>query len=433
MKNWNAISRVTRLVVVLLLLALGAMAQGTALAEQTSPPAHRTETIIDESGAQREIPVTQDAAAQAVAVAGNAEQASAAPKPPPIAPARGKPIADQYIVVLKAGAAPRSVAAVAKVSPKYVYDAVLNGFAAQLNRGQLTALQHNPQVDYIEQDMEVKADATQTSPTWGLDRIDQRRLPLSGSYTYNRAGWGVRVYIIDSGIQTSHPDFGGRATAVYDAFGGNGQDCNGHGTHVAGTVGGARYGVAKGVYLRAVRVLGCNGSGSWSGIIAGINWVANNHVKPAVANMSLGGGYSASVNTAVTNMINRGVFTAVAAGNSNQNACNFSPASAPGTLTLAASDRNDVKASFSNYGGCVDVYAPGVNISSTWLNGGSNTISGTSMASPHAAGLGALYKANYGDASSSTIASWIINSATTGVIGGNPTGTPNRLLYKGAL
>lgn len=433
MKNWNAISRVTRLVVVLLLLALGAMAQGTALAEQTSPPAHRTETIIDESGAQREIPVTQDAAAQAVAVAGNAEQASAAPKPPPTAPARGKPIADQYIVVLKAGAAPRSVAAVAKVSPKYVYDAVLNGFAAQLNRGQLTALQHNPQVDYIEQDMEVKADATQTSPTWGLDRIDQRRLPLSGSYTYNRAGWGVRVYIIDSGIQTSHPDFGGRATAVYDAFGGNGQDCNGHGTHVAGTVGGARYGVAKGVYLRAVRVLGCNGSGSWSGIIAGINWVANNHVKPAVANMSLGGGYSASVNTAVTNMINRGVFTAVAAGNSNQNACNFSPASAPGTLTLAASDRNDVKASFSNYGGCVDVYAPGVNISSTWLNGGSNTISGTSMASPHAAGLGALYKANYGDASSSTIASWIINSATTGVIGGNPTGTPNRLLYKGAL
>ena len=433
MKNRNAISRVMRLVVVLLLLAVGAVAQGTALAEQTSPLAHRTETIIDESGAQREIPLTQDTAAQAVAAAGNVEQAFAAPNPSPTAPARGKPIADQYIVVLKPGSAPRSLAAMTKVSPKYVYDAVLNGFAAQLNRGQLTALQHNPQVDYIEQDVEVQADATQTSPTWGLDRIDQRRLPLSGSYTYNRAGLGVRVYIIDSGIQTSHPDFGGRATAVYDAFGGNGQDCNGHGTHVAGTVGGARYGVAKGVYLRAVRVLGCNGSGSWAGIIAGINWVANNHVKPAVANLSLGGGFSASVNTAVTNMINRGVFTAVAAGNSNQNACNFSPASAPGTLTLAASDRNDLKASFSNYGGCVDVYAPGANISSTWLNGGSNTISGTSMASPHAAGLGALYKANYGDASSSTIVSWIINSATTGVIGGNPIGTPNRLLYKGGL
>jgi subtilisin family serine protease len=310
---------------------------------------------------------------------------------------------------------------------------VLNGFAAQLNRGQLTALQHNPQVDYVEQDMEVMAETTQTSPTWGLDRIDERSLPLSGSYTYNQTGSGVRVYIIDSGIQTSHPDFGGRASAVYDAFGGNGQDCNGHGTHVAGTVGGARYGVAKGVYLRAVRVLDCGGTGSWSGIIAGINWVASNHIKPAVANMSLGGGYNASVNTAVTNLINKGVFTAVAAGNSNQNACNFSPASAPGTLTLAASDRTDVKASFSNYGGCVDVYAPGVAITSTYFNGSTTAMNGTSMASPHAAGLGALYKANYGDAYSSTIVSWIINNATTGVISGNPSGTPNRLLYKGGL
>jgi subtilisin family serine protease len=295
------------------------------------------------------------------------------------------------------------------------------------------ALRRNPQVDYIEQDMEVTAEAIQTRPTWGLDRIDQRRLPLSGSYAFNRAGAGVRVYIIDSGIQTSHPDFGGRAAAVYDAFGGNGQDCNGHGTHVAGTVGGAKYGVAKSVYLRSVRVLNCNGTGSWSGIIAGINWVANNHIKPAVANLSLGGGYNASVNLAVTNMINKGVFTAVAAGNSNQNACNFSPASAPGTLTLAASDINDAKGSFSNYGACVDVYAPGVSITSTWFNGGATTMNGTSMASPHAAGLGALYKANFGDAPSYRIVSWIINSATTGVIKGNPYGTPNRLLFRGGL
>jgi subtilisin family serine protease len=336
-------------------------------------------------------------------------------------------------VVLKAGANPQSVAAIAKVSPKYVYDTVLNGFAAQLNHGQLNALQHNPHVDYIEQDMEVTAEATQTGPTWGLDRIDERTLPLSGSYTYSRNGAGVRVYIIDSGIRTSHSDFGGRAAAVFDAFGGNGQDCNGHGTHVAGTVGGSKYGVAKGVTLRSVRVLDCNGSGSWSGIIAGINWVANNHIKPAVANLSIQGGYNASVNTAVTNMINRGVFAAVAAGNANQNACNFSPASAPGTLTVAASDRNDIKGSFSNYGGCVDVYAPGVSITSAWSNGGTNTINGTSMASPHAAGLAALYKATYGDVSSSTIVSWIINNATTNVIKSNPSGTPNRLLYKASL
>lgn len=320
-----------------------------------------------------------------------------------------------------------------KIAPKYVYDTVLNGFAARLNQGQLTALQRSPQVDYIEQDMEVSADTTQWSAPWGLDRIDQRWQPLSGAYSYYRAGAGVRVYVIDSGIQTNHPDFGGRALVVYDAFGGNGQDCNGHGTHVAGTVGGARYGVAKAAYLRGVRVLGCNGMGSWSGIIAGINWVANNHVKPAVANLSLGGGYNAAVNTAVTNLINRGVFTAVAAGNSNQNACNFSPASAPGTLTVAASDWNDFKASFSNYGGCVDVYAPGVGITSTWLFGGTNVQNGTSMASPHAAGVGALYKSYFGDAPSSTIVSWIINASTVNVVRSNPFGTPNRLLFKGGL
>lgn len=433
MKNRNTINRVMRLAGVLLVLAIGAMAQSTALAEQTSPPRPRTETIIDETGARREIPVTEDVAAQAAATTGNVEQASVAPKPAPNAPARGKPIADQYIVVLKPGANSRALAAIAKVSPKYVYDAALNGFAAKLNHGQLAALQRHPQVAYIEQDMEVKAEATQAGPTWGLDRIDQRALPLSGSFAYNRTGAGVRVYVIDSGIRTSHSDFGGRAAAVFDAFGGNGQDCNGHGTHVAGTVGGARYGVAKGVYLRSVRVLDCNGSGSWSAIIAGINWVANNHIKPAVANLSLGGSYNASVNIAVTNMINKGVFTAVAAGNSNQNACNFSPASAPGTLTIAASDRNDNKGSFSNYGGCVDVYAPGVSITSAWFNGGANTMNGTSMASPHAAAVGALYKANFGDAPSSRIVSWIIYHATTGAIKGNPFGTPNRLLYKRAL
>src|SRR5207249_4226090 len=187
--------------------------------------------------------------------------------------------------------------------------------------------QHNPNVAYIEPDQVATIDTTQTGATWGLDRIDQRNLPLSGTYTYNHTASNVYAYIIDTGIQTSHSDFGGRAAVAYDALGGNGQDCNGHGTHVAGTVGGARYGVAKAVRLRAVRVLNCSGSGSYSQVISGVNWVASHHSSPAVANMSLGGSFSSSLNRAVSSMISSGVFTAVAAGNSNANACNYSPSS----------------------------------------------------------------------------------------------------------
>ena len=365
----------------------------------------------------------------------------------PLLMAKGKGIPNQYIVVLKGGSSarsagasahsavadPQSVATTARVTPKFVYNAALNGFAAQLTPGQLNALRQNPNVDYIEQDQVATVDTTQYSAPWGADRIDQRYRPLNGNYIYTKNGAGVYAYIIDSGIQTSHSDFGGRAVAVYDAFGGNGQDCNGHGTHVAGTVGGSRYGVAKGVKLRAVRVLNCSGSGSYSQIIAGVNWVATYHANPAVANMSLGGNYSAALNSAVTNMISSGVFTAVAAGNSNLNACNFSPASAPGTLTVAASDKTDVKASFSNYGACVDIYAPGVAIQSTYLNGGTATLNGTSMASPHVAGVAALYKATYGNLVSSNLVNLILNNATTNVIYGNVSGTPNRLLYKSSL
>ena len=353
----------------------------------------------------------------------------------PVNSVNGVPIENSYVVVVKDGADPTSVAAVAGIQPRYVYVSALNGFSAELNQGQLTALQHNPNVDYIEQDQEYQADATVTAASWGLDRIDQRNLPLSGTFTYTATASSVYAYVIDTGIYTAHTQFGGRASNVYDAFGGSGQDCHGHGTHVAGTIGGSSYGIARAVRLRGVRVLNCSGSGSTSGIIAAVDWVRGHRSNPAVANLSLGGGFSSSLNTAINNLANSGVFVAVAAGNSNANACNYSPSSASAAYTTAASTSSDAKASYSNYGSCVDGYAPGSSIRSAWIGSttATNTISGTSMASPHIAGVAALYKANFGNAGSSTIVSWINSNATSGKITGNPSGTPNRLLYKASL
>ncbi|MDP9434725.1 MAG: S8 family peptidase [Actinomycetota bacterium] len=360
----------------------------------------------------------------------------AAAAPPPTAPdaaERGRPVPGAYVVVLRDGADPRGLAARHAARPDRVYTSALAGFAARLTDGQRAALARDPDVVLVEQDRVVTADATQSSAPYGIDRLDQRALPLSGTYSYGARAGAVRAYVIDTGIATGHTQFGSRAMNVYDAFGGNGQDCNGHGTHVAGSIGAATYGVGKSVALRGLRVLDCRGSGSTSGILAAVDWLRRNHIKPAVANMSLGGGYSSSLNTAVTNLANAGVFVAVAAGNESQNACNVSPASASNVTAVGATDRSDTRASFSNYGSCVDVYAPGVSITSTWLSGTTKTISGTSMASPHAAGVGALYKAVYGDAASSTVNSWIINKATANVVKSNPTGTPNRLLYKAGL
>jgi subtilisin family serine protease len=359
---------------------------------------------------------------------------------------RGSPdeIPGQYIVVMADQLGDEKHAKREKVKDKalkknarvtYSYDEVLNGFAAQMDDAALAEVRSDPDVAYVEQDQTVTLTATQNGATWGIDRIDQRNRPLSTTYTYTTTASNVYVYIIDTGILTSHSQFGGRASNVFDAFGGSGTDCNGHGTHVAGTVGGSTYGVAKAVRLRGVRVLNCSGSGSWSGIIAGMDWVRNNHVDPAVANMSLGGGYSSSVNTAANNLSNAGVFVAVASGNSNANACNYSPASASAVTSVNASTSTDAKASFSNYGSCTHLYAPGASITSAWIGSTSatRTISGTSMAAPHVAGVAALYKATFGNASSSTIRSWLINNSTTSVISGNPSGTPNRLLYKSTL
>lgn len=348
-------------------------------------------------------------------------------------------IAGRYIVVFRDEVADphgraREKALKAKAKLEYSYSSALKGFAAELTDEAIAELRADPDVAFIEQDQAISLTATQSpTPSWGLDRIDQRNLPLSNSYTYNATvaqQTVVRAYIIDTGIQTGHADFGGRASAVFDAFGGNGQDCNGHGTHVAGTVGGSTYGVAKSIKLRAVRVLNCSGSGTNSGVIAGMDWVRTNHIKPAVANMSLGGGFSSAVNSAANNLASAGVFLAVAAGNSNANACNSSPSSAANATSVAASSISDARASFSNFGSCVHIYGPGVSITSDWLNGGTNTISGTSMATPHVTGVAALYKAANGDASFSTIRSWLINNATLNEITGNPAGTPNRLLFK---
>jgi subtilisin family serine protease len=316
---------------------------------------------------------------------------------------------------------------------KHVYQNALNGFAVEMTEAEAEALSQDFRVAYVEEDQIVSLDATQANPpSWGLDRIDQRNRPLNASYTFNWTGAGVTAYVIDTGIRTTHNQFGGRAANSFDAFGGNGNDCNGHGTHVAGTIGGSTVGVAKGVQLRGVRVLNCSGSGSNSGVIAGVDFVRLNHQAPAVANMSLGGGISSALDTAVNNLHNANVSIAVAAGNNNgANACNNSPARAANAITVGSTTQTDARSSFSNIGTCVDIFAPGSSIVSAWFtsNTAGATLSGTSMASPHVAGVAALYKQANPSASSTTIRNAIVNNATTNVITNAGSGSPNRLLY----
>ncbi|MEU8526944.1 MULTISPECIES: S8 family peptidase [Streptomyces] len=345
-------------------------------------------------------------------------------------------VENSWIVVLKDGS---THAADLGVTPKHEYRSVLKGFSATMSRARAAALSADPRVAYVEQNATVRMSGTQPNPTWGLDRIDQRNLPLSSSYTYDTTASNVTAYIIDTGIRTSHGEFGGRASVGTDTVGDgqNGQDCQGHGTHVAGTVGGATYGVAKGVQLVAVRVLGCDGSGTNAGVIAGVDWVTAHARKPAVANMSLGGGANASLDAAVKRSIASGVTYAIAAGNGlpllglPANACNYSPARVPEAITVGATDNTDRRASFSNYGTCVDLFAPGVNITSAWKDNdaATNTISGTSMATPHTTGAAALYLAAHPTATPAQVSTAMTGSATPDKVQNPLTGSPNKLLY----
>ena len=320
---------------------------------------------------------------------------------------------------------------------KRVYRRAIKGFAASnLSEPAIEALRRNPRVRLVEPDGIITADATTQSPTpsWGIDRIDAAS-GRDDHYTFPNTASNVTTYIIDTGINPGIADLAGRILPGADFIdGGEPDDCNGHGTHVAGTVAGTNYGVAKDAKVVAVRVLNCQGSGSTSGVIAAVDWVAANAIKPAVANMSLGGGYSSALNSAIANAIASGVTFAVAAGNSNADACNYSPASAPNAITVGATTSSDVKAYYSNYGNCVDIQAPGSSITSTWI-GGENataTISGTSMASPHVAGAAALVLGANPAFSPAEVRDALVNNATEGVVGGLPSG-PDKLLYVGFI
>ena len=353
-----------------------------------------------------------------------------------------KRVPDQYIVVLnddvqdvEEEAARLVVEHGGSRHQQHTYRRAVKGFSVWMPEAQARKLAEDVRVAYVEEDQVVTLSASQSNAMWGLDRIDQRDQPLDSAYTYNLTGSGVKAYILDTGVLASHSEFGGRVVAGYTAIndGRGTTDCNGHGTHVAGTVGGATYGVAKSVTIVPVRVLDCAGSGTVSGVIAGVDWVTSDHVAgaPAVANMSLGGAVSSSLDTAVNNSINDGVTYAIAAGNDGLDACNYSPARVTNAITVGATNSSDARDWYSNFGTCVDIFAPGSSITSAWHTSSTatNTISGTSMATPHVAGVAALYLHSNPSASPATVWAVMRDSATLNKVADAGAGSPNRLIY----
>ncbi|GIM92350.1 S8 family peptidase [Paractinoplanes toevensis] len=343
-------------------------------------------------------------------------------------------IANSYIVMVKAGVGPASLTARYGGEVAETYSAI-DGFHARMTAAQAAHLATDPSVRYVEPDATVTAAAT-TTPTWGVDRLDQRSLPLSKSFTAPAAS-NVTAYVLDGGVRVTHREFGGRASNGWDFVDDDAvaQDCSGHGTHVAGTIGGATYGVAKDVKLVAVRVLGCKGSGAYSDIIAGVNWVTEHAKKPAVANMSLGGTTSKALDDAVNRSIASGVVYTVSAGNDHRDACKQSPARIPAAITVGATDVNDTRGSFSNYGSCLDIFAPGVRIESAanGSNTATKTMSGTSMASPHVAGAAALVLAVHPDWTPAQVRDDLVGRAGSGLVRNPGASSPNRLLFTGYL
>jgi len=348
-------------------------------------------------------------------------------------------IPGSYIVVLKDGTVSTLGSRAGKLAKKYdgavneVYSSALRGFATKMSERAAKLLAADPAVAYVEQNQVIELQDTQTGATWGLDRIDQTSLPLDSSYTYPNTASSVHAYIIDTGILTTHTQFGGRASSGYDFVDDDSDatDCNGHGTHVAGTVGGSTYGVAKAVKLVAVRVLDCDGSGTTAGVISGVNWVTSNAIKPAVANMSLGGTASTSLDTAISNSIAAGITYGIAAGNDSLNACNYSPARVTAAITVGATTSADARASYSNYGSCLDIFAPGSSITSAWYTSTSatNSISGTSMATPHVVGAAALVLQANPSYTPAQVASYLTSNAVSGKVTSPGTGSPNLLLH----
>ncbi|MET7440713.1 S8 family peptidase [Streptomyces sp. NPDC004082] len=352
-------------------------------------------------------------------------------------------VANSYIVTLDPQAAKSSSARGKALARTYgaeierTYTKALNGYAIEATPAEAKRFAADPAVASVVQNRTFHINATQTNPpSWGLDRIDQKALPLDSKYTYpDSAGQGVTAYIVDTGVRITHSDFGGRASYGYDAVDNDNtaQDGNGHGTHVAGTVAGNAYGVAKKAKIVGVRVLNNSGSGTTAQVVAGIDWVARNHSGPSVANMSLGGGADSALDTAVRNAIASGVTFAVAAGNDNANASNYSPARVAEAITVGSTTSSDARSSFSNYGSALDIFAPGSSITSSWNTSdtATNTISGTSMATPHVTGAAALYLADHPGSTPAQVASGLVAAASTGVVTSPGTGSPNRLLNVG--